>query len=254
MLSYFDAAINGRWLSDVDESVYVIDVKEQSKEQTESVARTMVSGSRFIRKIRHSLSVIISFYITEREPQRRADVLQYVQEWALSGNQLEVDYRNGQRLIVVCDNPTALSSANAWTELLTITFSAYEFPYWVDQTGTTVTTSGSGQMRPSGQYQHAPCDVSVTNKGSSAITNMIIRSGETSITFDGISLPAGGKLEIVHSLNGLLSAKIGGQSILANRTDSSSDDLLVSGGRQNDISVSADQAVSAVFVAWGVHL
>ena len=61
MLSYFDAAINGRWLSDVDESVYVIDVKEQSKEQTESVARTMVSGSRFIRKIRHSLSVIISF-------------------------------------------------------------------------------------------------------------------------------------------------------------------------------------------------
>lgn len=254
MLSYFNAAVNGQWLSEIDENVYVIDIRDHPKEQMESTARTMASGSRFIRQTRKSLSVVISFYITERDPKRRMEILQYVQEWAMSGGRLEVDYRAGQFLNVVCETPPVITSANDWKELLTVTFTALEFPYWIDQSRAEITTTGKSSMRPYGLYNRAPCDVVVTNKGSTPVTDLTVEAGETSISFSDISIPAGGKLELTHSEKGVLAARIGDQSVLSKRTDTSSDDLLVAGGRENAISVWANQPVSAVFKAWGVYL
>lgn len=254
MRSYFDIAVNGEWLSGIDESVYVLDVVENPKENIYSISQTAFNGSRFIRKTRQSLSVTARVFIAQQDPQRRAQVLQFVQGWANCGGRVEVSYRTGQYLTAVCDEPPTLVSANKWTDPLYVVFTAYEFPFWRSEDKTNVSIASTGSIKPGGVSKSMPCDVTITNTGNSEVTQLTVTAGETRLSFANVSLPAGGKLEIMHDESGLLSAKIDDVSILINRTEESSDDLLVSGGVNNSISVSSDGSVSALFKAWGVYL
>lgn len=254
MLTYFDAAVNGEWLSGLDENLMVIDVQESEKKSVTTADKPVSNGQRFIRSQRKTLSITVRFVIADADAFRRAYVLQLVQAWAQNGGRVEVNYRENQFLVARCDALPSLASANVWTGEMTVVFTAYEFPFWVGHDEAAVTISGSGSISPGGIYDRIPCDVRITNKGSAPITAVTVSANQTSMTFEGISLPSGASMEITHSEQGILNAKIGDASVLANRTDTSSDDLLVSGGTNNSISVSSDGSVSAAFRARGVYL
>lgn len=254
MLTYFDAAIGGEWMSSLDENLLVIDVQESKKKSISTADKPFADGQRFIRSQRKTLSVAVRFVIAHADPSRRAYVLGLVQEWAHKGERLEVNYRENQFLLARCDDPPSLTSANVWTGEMTVVFTAYEFPFWLGHDEAAVTISGSGSISPGGTYDRIPCDVRITNKGSAPVTAVTVSANQTSMSFEGISLPPGAALEITHSEQGILSAKIGEASVLARRTDTSSDDLLVSGGTNNSISVAANGSVTAAFKARGVYL
>lgn len=253
MLTYFDAALNGEWLSALDESIYVLDVRDRAVERVLSSAWEMKNGLRFHRRIRSSLSVTIVFYIATPDPSRRAAVLQDIQAWARKGGTLEVNARTDQTLQVKCESLPLITSASKWTDQLTMTFTAYEFPFWRDRSPATVTISANGSMQPGGAVDDMPCDVKITNTGSAAITSLRVSAGETFLAFEGISLPAGGALDITHDEKGILYARIGDTSVLNARTTDSSDDLFVSGGEKNALSVTANGSITAKFTARGVY-
>lgn len=254
MKTYFDIAVNGEWLSGVHESVMVSDVHENEVRQTDAAEKPVSFGSRFVRSARKSLSVTVSFAIAERDPQRRMEVLKLVQDWAIAGGAVEVSYRDGQRLYAVCDNPPALASANKWTGLLEAVFTACDVPFWIDTAETRAAITKSGSIHPGGSQLTVVCDAAITNTGSGAISRVEIITDASSVVFDGILLPAGGTLNITHNEKWVLAAKIAGESVLAKRTEQSSDDLYLTGGTKNNISIAADGSVSAVFKARGVYL
>ena len=252
MLTYFDAALNGEWMSSLDESVYVLDVHENAAEKVLSHEWDMRSGSRYGGRFRTSLSVTVLFYIIQPDPYLRAEVLQLVQDWARKGGMLEIGGRSGQTLFVKCENPPLMQSASKWTDVLQLTFTAYEFPFWRGMNSANVTITENGSIYPGGACDEMPVDVTVKNIGKTAVTRVRLSVNESVLEFTGISIPADKTLVVQHDQNGVLSAKIGDESILIRRTDESSDDLLAFGGDENSLSVSSDGSVSARFSVWEV--
>lgn len=253
MLTYFDAALNGEWLSELDESIYVLDIQERAVERVVSSAWEMKNGLRFQRRLRSSQSVTVVFYITTPDPNKRAEVLQDIQAWARKGGLLEVNSRTDQTLQVKCEQLPLVTSASKWTDQLTMTFTAYEFPFWKDRTAASVTITEQGSLLPGGAVDEMPCDAKITNTGTAAVTSLRVSASDTFLAFEGISLPTGGALEITHDEKGILYARIGSQSVLNDRTTDSSDDLLVSGGEKNLLAVESNGSVSARFAVRGVY-
>lgn len=254
MLTYFDAAIGGEWMSSLDENLLVIDVQESEKKGVATADRPFADGQRFIRSQRKTLSVTVRFVIAEVDPSRRAYVLQLVQAWAQKGGRLEVNYRENQYLMARCDALPSIASANEWTGEMNVVFTAYECPFWLSHDEASVSITSSGSISPGGVYDRIPCNVKVTNKGNAPVTQVTVTANQTRMTFEGISLPVDASLEITHDARGVLSARIGEASVLASRTENSSDDLFVSGGTNNSISVSGNGSVTATFKARGVYL
>lgn len=255
MVTRYDAAINGTWLSEVDESVIVTDVQEQAQERISTGERPLRSGLRFIRRKRESLTVSILFVIWEQDVERRKEILQKVLEWiagADGGGYLEVNDRDGQRLYVQVSRTPSLASALRWTDELTLELAAYEQPFWTDSDYVRTSTSSAGSLYVPGAGE-TPCEADVTNTGGSAVTYVTISAGDTSMTFSGISLSAGQVLSISYDARGVLSARIGSASVLPMRTESSADDLNVRCGQHNSVSVSANGSVTATFKARGVY-
>lgn len=255
MISRFDAAINGTWISEVDDSIIVTDVKEEKPRTRANTAEKAVgAGSRFIRNERESASVGVSFVIWEQDVQRRKEILQRVQEWAGASDvsHLEINDRAGQRLCVRCTEMPSMASSLNWQEQMHAVFTAYELPFWQDSEPSRAVITANGSLFVPGMGESL-CDVEVTNNGSGAITTLTLVCGNTKLVFAGISLAAGKTLALSHDDLGLLSARIGNTSVLNKRTAESDDDLIAMCGQYNTITVSGG-TVSAVFKARGVYL
>lgn len=82
---------------------------------------------------------------------------------------------------------------------------------------------------------------------------MIIQTAESSITLEGISIPAGESIVIDHDDGGYIRIMHGSNSLLIDRTVDSSDDLYLPTGR-SEVSVTGNVDVSAVFSVRGAWL
>ena len=257
MIGRYDAAINGTWLSEIGDSVVITDISErEAKTRISTAEKAIGNGLRFIRRQRESLSVSISFVIFEQDVERRKDILMRVQSWAaaVSGSvsRLEINDRRGQYLLVRYAELPAMASAMNYQDEMTVVFTAYELPYWMDQHPSKATITKDGSLFVPG-IGETLVDAEITNTGSGTITSLTVACGETSLSFSGLSLGNGQTLSIAHDELGILSAKIGSTSVLANRTAESDDELVAVCGVYNPISVSGG-TVSAVFKARGVYL
>lgn len=256
MRTRYDAAINGTWLSELSDSIVVTDIREQeAKSRVSTAERLLMDGVRYIRSQRQTLSVVIAFVIWEQDVERRKEIMQRVQAWAMSNGdpvRLETNDRDGQMLSVRCSAPPSLASALKWQEELAVTFTAYEMPFWRDLAYSKTTITANGTLYVPGMGETV-VDAEITNTGSSTITALTLTCGETAFAFSGLTFGAGQKLVIAHDDVGVLSAKIGDTSVLANRTVESDDELVALCNAYNSISVSGG-TVSAVFKARGVYL
>lgn len=253
MITRYECELGGVPLSLLDERIFITDISEpEPDEQLTVTPYTVRMGSRRVRKKRDSLSVVVSFVIGTQDVEERKRICQKAQEWAKKGGYLTINDRAWQRLRAVCEVLPRLSSAQNWQEVIQMEFVAYELPYWEDVVPMALTTTDTGELYVPGMVD-APCDVVVTNTSSSTISTVTVKTGLSSMTFNGLSLAAGSSLEIGHGEDLTLFARIGDASVLEKRIEASDDDLLCAPGQKNTMSVSASHSARAAFTVRGLY-
>lgn len=243
MRTRYGAWIDGIALHDVDPSIYVTDIQESAPQMNVSTnVRALGDGLHVTRKARESISVTVYFMIREYDTVRRKAVMQDVIRWAKSGEYLSISDRPDQRLRVQVDAMPTITSSLQWTQDLSITFTAYAFPYWESEYASKVNTSTEASMMVEGNADRAPVDATVTTTSA----NVTIRVDSTVISLVGVS----GIVRIMHDDDGILRITQDGAPILSRRTPASSDDLYATPGKINRFSVTGGRAVFSVRGVW----
>lgn len=243
MITRYSAWLDGLPLHEIDPTIYILDIQEDPAQMDISTAPKAGGAGRFVvTRKRQTLSVTILFAIREQDVTRRKAVMQKVIAWAKGGKYLAINDRPDQRLRVEVDELPTVQSALRWTQDLSITFTAYAFPFWENAYTDSLTTSGAASMSVAGDADSAPVDVSITPSGST----VTVKADRTTITLTDLS----GDVEITHGDDGLLRIVSGGESILSHRTPESSDDLTATPGRVNDFSIEGGTATFRVRGVW----
>ena len=207
------------------------------------------NGKLYTRTVTSSTGVTVSFEIHTPDVRRRAALMEEVQRWAMPGGVLTTSDRPDRVLRVVCESPPTIGSAQKWTGVCSIGFVAYAVPFWEDETPrfVSITGNGSKSLFVPGFAAHAGVEAKVTNTGSSSISSVTLTAGETSMTFAGVLLESGQTMTIAHDTRGLLTARIGGTSILDKRTAASSDELELEPGKNATLTVTTNGTASTTF-------
>lgn len=252
MTTPYHIALNGTALSSLDDTICVLDIREEAPTMRSTAVELYGGGQRLLRHERERLSIQASFAIQEPDVARREEIFQQVLAWAAAGGTLTMSSRYGQQLQVIC---TKLPTLNAedWTEALHITFASSLVPYWEAISLTPVMTTSTSVLTLPGNSGAAPVNVQVVNHGSEPLAHLTLACGDTQMTFSGLSLPAGATFSLRYT-GGVLTAQIGGESQLRFRTATSDDLLLAPCGWSCPVRVAADQPVSATFTARGRYL
>ena len=257
MRTRYEAFVDDVPLSSVDPAVIVADIAETEPDTRRQTAQYPTGdGQRVLRTMRQALRVTVEFEIHTQDVRRRADICERVVRWA-QGRVLKVNYRPEQRLRVICETPPSVTSSLSWTQRLRAVFCAYAIPYWEDAQATRVTVNGNGSQDAyvRGTAARALVEASVENRGNTVIKAVTLKAGDTAFAFANISIPAGGSLVTGYDDERVLSARIGGTSVLARRTTESSDDLLAPCGQRVTFAVSGAGAnAKTTFTVRGWYL
>lgn len=260
MKTRWTCAMNGAALDEIDESVAIKDIREGAAEYAMSTgSNAKYDGLRVLRRVRESVTVEIVAEIRQRDPARRAAVMDKLSAWCQDGV-LTVGYRPGQRLRCICVQRPSVESALRWTREVTIRFTAYAMPWWEDESPAEAlaTGSGAGVLHPGGTAAETLVEAEVTNTSDTVAEEVEIRCGNTMMRFSGLGLAAGEKLLAVYDEAGLLRLRMVGEggerSAMDKREAASSDDLVARSQQDNLVAVSADAAVEAVFRVRGRYV
>lgn len=242
--------MDGVELDSLAPSIYITDVVEAAPTLDTSYVGIAKGGQRILRRLRTTSVVTVSFLIREYDVTRRKAVCQQVADWA-QGTFLTINDRPGQRLRVVCSVLPVIRSALKWTDKLTMTFTAYEQPYWEDAIPNVARLTGSGNadLRFAGNVKDVPLWAEVTAKD--AVTRVSIAVNGQTITLEGLGMATGDVLRIGYDDHGLQYIRVNEASRLHCRTVDSADDLLLQPMQTNSISLTADGSVSAAFSVRG---
>lgn len=258
MMTRYEAWLDKKSLSAIDPSVYILDIAYSSPRFALSAVDKPGRDGQYVTSMNaRSNSVVITLEIHDQDTARRQEVCRRVQAWAMGGGVLTTRDRHGQRLCVICEEPSAVSSALKWTQPLKITLTAYEQPFWEDEypKSTTVSgTSGKASLYVPGFGALTRVEASVKNSSGGTINALTLAAGGTKMNFDGLGLASGETLTIDYDENGLLRIRVGDASKMSCRTAASDDDLMLRTGISSEMSVSADASVTAVFKARGLYL
>lgn len=284
-MSLFDVTIGSVALSTLSDKIYIRDIIEEPyEEEIFKASKAYYAGQRVSKKVRRALSVRVVFVVRERNPQKRAEIFDSIASWAESDRTLYVNYRTitrvtesgytyteGRRLSrVVVTEPPAITSANKWTKDVAITFTAFDVPYWEDESKYGYSFAAntldifsrylySGNIYNRGTAE-SPVTMRITNDSSSQLQSMNIRCGKSWFYFENLDIDPGAGLEIDYdSDNGILKilerrsdGLLGGNKMPC-RTAESQDDLMISPGAVS-VQVSANVAVSGYFYCRGRYL
>lgn len=251
MTTLYNCSLNGVPLAGVDDRICILDIREDAP-KLRSAASPLPDGGRRVTQTRESLTVRITIAIQDETPIQRKKAMQAVHAWAMAGGVLTISDRPGQQLTVECSQLPDISCAD-WTESLTIAFTTTHCPFWEDESATSVTGYSSLTFTLPGTAEMAPVDAVITNTGTADATRVSIQCGPSYIIFEDIVLPAGAKLYL-KTVNGVLSAIIYGESVLACRTAGSSDLLLAPCGQDCIVCAMALQPLEATFSARGRYV
>lgn len=250
--------LNGAGLQDIDPSVIISDVAYQTPMiSTQTVDHARYHGSRVTRQRMGNSTVTIGFEVREYSIQMRQNIVERITAWAMSGGVLTTDDRPGKRLHVVCTTPPAIMSTKGWTNRLTLSFAAFDNPFWEDVTPTTLILTGttdSGQLYGPGSATDPFVEADVKPTGS--LTSLSLVAGNTAVTLYGISIPSGKTLSLYYDERMTLHIERmdTGASLISKRTASSADDLMIPRGKFSSLSFTADVSSSVTFKARGLYL
>lgn len=251
----YEVWMNDIALSSFSKAIYVSAIQYKPAEMEISTNDIANRHGEWIDGIRRKgTTVTVSFIMKKTDIVDRQTVVQAVAGWASKGI-LKTSDRPWQQLHVRCVEPPFVTDTCDWTQPITMTFQAFEHPFWEERTPAEASlssgTSGSGTMYVPGNVGSALVEATVT-PGSSTVNNITLTVGDTSITLTGVSATSSQPVTITYDENGIQSIKRGTTSILDKRTGS--DDLLAECGQLTTVSFTASAAASVSFRARGLWL
>lgn len=250
MRTRYTAYMNGKGLQDIDPTIVITDIREKTPTMRNITSeKGWGHGSRYVAGFRESLAVGIRFMVREYDVSKRRDICSRIRAWAQEGYLTDSEHQ-GQRLYVVCTSFPNIDSAMKWTTELDLTLTAYDVPYWENETPSKASTTGTSGTLALGMTgsTDAPLDVTVT--AADTITDFTIACNGSSMTFTDMSVT---ELKITHDKRGILSVKAGDTSLLGKRTSASSDDVMVHYGA-NTLTYSCNTTCTVIVTARGRYL
>lgn len=239
-------ALNGIWLHQLDSTIHVQDIVELPPHLRMVTASRPDAGSYLLQRVRENLSLEVHLTIEAYDVPMRQAILHQVITWAEGGGMLSLGSKSGWQLPVVCTQLPTCSHLH-WLDTLTLTFTAYTSPYWQDAAPSSFTTDGHCILSVPGTAPETPLDLTIRNVSDDALTSITIQAA-TTLSFTGLSIAPGETLSIHHDA-GVFGAQMtsGGVAIsaLSCRTMSSNDDLLLTPGCDNELTITANTAISA---------
>lgn len=249
----YTCQMDGVELDSLAPSIYITDIVESAPSINRAIAQLPFGAQRITNRYHTQLNVTVKFLIREYDTMRRKAICQAVAAWA-QGKFLAVNDRPGQRLCVECATLPVISSAQRWTDALSMVFSAWEKPYWEDAHPASVVLSGNGSavLRFAGVMPDSPLEAEITANNS--VGKVTIACGGQTYELGGLSMGAGDVLRIGHDEHGLQFMRVNDRSVLSHRQPDSSDEIMLQPRTDNTITFSADGNAKAVFSARGKWL
>lgn len=249
----YEVWMNGIPLSSISGNIYISSIAYKPPAMSVITSVTVGRDGEQVDSVRHKgASVTVSFYLKQTENVNRQDIVEAIAAWAKKGV-LQTSDKPYKRLHVLCTEPPYVPEVCDWSKPISMTFQAYEYPFWEEDAVSQLTltgSSGSGSLYVPGNAGSTLVEVTVTPSGSMA--NITLTVGSTSITLTDVSASSASPVTVSYDENGYLRIRCGTTSILSKRTGS--DDLLAECGTGNTVSFSASAAVTVTFRARGLWL
>lgn len=247
MITRYEAWKGGIPLSSIAPEIIITDIEEnQPRLNIDSRSFPIGNGSRVLDVSRETLSVTLRFVVRAYDPADRQAIVSEIVKWAKTGNALEVSSRDGLYLECMLTNAPFVKNALKWTDPVTMTFTAYEVPFWQEKMPTKTVLSGiSGSVAivPRGT-EKTVLEFSVKNTESSTLDTFQVNGLNEQIRFENLGLSSGATINVSIE-NGLLMLPVG------KRTPESNDFIFLNPNTANNISFSSDKSAQVTFSARG---
>ena len=247
-------ALGGVQLDELHDAIVIRSIDPGvTKESVSAVTRMGGFGQRMTGQHWDTLEVSVSYAIDipKREMALRRQIFDAVNAWALKKGWLTVNWLENRRFYV--DKVVLPGSGDmwAWTDEFTITFRAYNVPFWQDalpaQVSSGTAASGSVTVQVGGNVQSV-LDVTFQNRSGMTINNFWVQANGNRITLSSLGLGGSSALTINHGTDGLLRIKIGSTSVYQKYTGA--DDLFVNPGNVG-VTFAADRAGTLTVQSYG---
>lgn len=162
MTCRYEVTLNNVTMASLDSSILIHDVQYEAPNYERNLFKIAnLQGRRPGKAYKERAAVKITFEIHEYDTDDRQGVLTKIINWAKNGGDLRINDRPGQKLICVCDEFPVISSVCKWTDTLSITFAAYDIPYWqsVDLYTTSAQYRKTASTTKADTFQHFTLDV-----------------------------------------------------------------------------------------------
>lgn len=247
-------SLGGVQLDELDESIVIRGIDTGvPHESLDAVSRMGGAGQRLVSQHWETLDVSVRWAmdIPKRQLARRREVFEAVTSWAMQNGWLTVNYMTGRRMYV--DKTILPGSGDMWnwTDEFTITFRAYNVPFWQDEQPISIVRNGittvSASINIPGQARTV-LDVSFKNTSGASMDTLSVSAGGNTISLSGLGLASGSTVAISHGTDGLLRIMKGSTSVYDKYTGS--DDLYVNPGACT-VSITAGKTGNATISATG---
>ncbi len=254
MISRYEAYMDGVALSAVNPNLLITDIQPEVSDidyEYEQLARR--AGGFITKETQEGSSVTITFQLRLYSISERQAAIQEVQRWA-KGQILETNDRPGQRLWAKCTSLPRITSAMQWTEEISMTFTAFEHPFWEELTPSVLSltgTSQTGNLFVPGNAGETLVEV-IATPGSGTLNALSITVGNTTMSFTSLGATASNPLTVTYDGRLIQSIKVGTTSAMSKRTGA--DDLLAVCGTNNAVSITAGTSSTITLSARGLWL
>lgn len=237
MRTEITCSLNDIGVQDLNDRIYVEDIKEEPKVSNETANRAGFGLFPMTKPYREELTITVTLYVKDRNRLRRRDIFDRILDWCEDGGWLRTNIRPGQRIYVHCTKMPSIEAYNL-SSRLEAEFSAYGFPYWQDIAPVQVASSSAVRdaaiiIRPNGtkdtflEAEIAPA--------TGTLTDVILMCGTQSIVLSGLAATTAAPLMIYYDELSLQHIEVGGVSQLSKRTPASADDIILTAGVSNDV-------------------
>lgn len=238
-------ALNGQMLDELDDAIVIRSINPGTpKENITATDRLGGVGSRITGEHWQMLEMIVTYAINipKRMLAERRAVFDMVNAWAVQKGWLTINYMENRRLYVDKVILPDVGDLWEWNGEYTITFRAYNVPFWTSETPTSVksgTTSGGSVWIEVEGTTESVLDIDFENRSGMKINNFWVQANGNRITMANLNMGGRETLKIHHGTDGLLRIELNGSSVYEKY--SGADDMYVNPGRVK-VEFSADRA------------
>ena len=232
------ASLNNVQLDELHDAIVIRSIDPGvTSESVSSASRMSGFGSRLTGQHWDTLEAHVTYAINvpHTDLAKRSEIFDLVNTWAHQaegGAWLKFNTLEGRRMRV--DKVIYPNRGDLWnwdTDEYTITFRAYNVPFWQDSELTTVTgkTAASGTLTiPVGGNRTTVLSATFENKSGKEISRFEIEAGGNKIELNDIALGGSETLTIRHGYDGILRITAGSRNVYGKYTGS--DDLYIEPG------------------------